>query len=58
MEVVVDVVRGEGKAKGKPWPLYLALGDDAGEAIRQKSTKLLQHVDQWGDVIGSVSFDE
>jgi hypothetical protein len=57
MEAVVDVVRGEGKAKGRPWPLYLALGDDADEGIRQKSTKLLKHVDEWGDVIRSVNFD-
>jgi hypothetical protein len=58
MEVVVDVVRGEGKAKGRPWPLYLALGDDADANIRQRSMSLLKHVDQWGDVIKSVNFDE
>lgn len=58
MEAVVDVVRGEGKAKGRPWPLYLVLGDDADEGIRQKATKLLKHVDQWSDVIRTVSFDE
>jgi hypothetical protein len=58
MEVVVDVVRGEGKAKGRPWPLYLALGDDADANIRQRSMNLLKHVDQWGDVIKSVNFDE
>jgi hypothetical protein len=57
MEAVVDVVKGEGKAQGRPWPLYLALGDDAGEDIRLKTTKLLKHVDEWGDVIRSVSFD-
>jgi hypothetical protein len=57
MEAVVDVVRGEGKAKGRPWPLYLALGCDADEGIRQKSARLLQHVDEWGDVIKSVNFD-
>ncbi|KIM81166.1 hypothetical protein PILCRDRAFT_8866 [Piloderma croceum F 1598] len=58
MEVVVDVVRGEGKAKGRPWPLYLALGDDADANIRQRSMNLLKHMDQWGDVIKSVNFDE
>jgi len=57
MEAVVDVVKGEGKAIGRPWPLYLALGDDADDGIRQKSTKLLRHVDEWGDVIKSVNFD-
>jgi len=58
MEAVLDVVMGEGKAKGRPWPLYLALGDDADRDIRQKSTRLLQHIDQWGDVIKNVNFDE
>jgi len=57
METVVDVVKGEGKAKGRRWPLYLALGDDAEEGIRQKSNKLLRHVDEWRDVIKSVNFD-
>jgi len=57
MEAVVDVVKGEGKAKGRSWPLYLALGDDADEGIRQKSSKLLRHVDEWRDVIKSVNFD-
>lgn len=58
MEAVVDVVKGEGKAKGRPWPLYLVLGHDAEEAIRQKTTKLLNHIDEWSDVIGAVGFDE
>ncbi|GLB40934.1 putative enoyl-(Acyl carrier protein) reductase [Lyophyllum shimeji] len=29
MEAVIDVVRGEGVAKGRPWPGYLILGEDA-----------------------------
>jgi len=58
MEVVVDVVNGEGKAKGRPWPLYLALGDDADAGIRQRSTTLLKHIDEWGDVIRTVNFED
>jgi hypothetical protein len=57
MNTVVDVVRGEGKANGRPWPLYLVLGEDADRHIRLKCTKLLNHVDQWGDVIKNVQFD-
>lgn len=48
MEVVVDVVRGEGKAKGREWPLYLALGADSERDIRTKVGKLVRHVDEWG----------
>jgi len=58
MEAVVDVVKGEGKAKGRPFPLYLALGEDADAGIRQKSVTLLKHIDEWGDVIRTVDFDE
>src|SRR5882762_5677313 len=58
MEAVVDVVKGEGKAKGRPFPLYLALGEDADAGIRQKSVTLLKHIDEWGDVIRTVNFDE
>jgi hypothetical protein len=58
MAAVVDVVKGEGKAKGRPWPLYLALGVDADEAIRQRSNKLLRHADEWSDVIKAVNFNE
>lgn len=58
MEVVVDVVKGEGKASGREWPLYLALGEDSERDIRAKVGKLVRHVDEWGDVIRSVKFDE
>jgi len=53
MEIVVDVVRGEGVAAGKPWPLYLVLGEDAEEAIRTKCKKMLDHLDEWRDVVRS-----
>ena len=29
MEAVVDVVKGQGVANGKPWPFYLFLGEEA-----------------------------
>ncbi|KAF7984353.1 hypothetical protein HWV62_15375 [Athelia sp. TMB] len=58
MNVVVDVVKGEGKAKGREWPLYLALGEDSEAHIRGKAGKLLTHCDDWGNVIRDVKFDE
>ncbi|CAL1699310.1 unnamed protein product [Somion occarium] len=51
MEILVDVVRGEGRAAGKPWPLYLPLSIEAEEAIRNKCKVLLNVVDEWKDVI-------
>ncbi|KAJ6504115.1 hypothetical protein C8R47DRAFT_1316326 [Mycena vitilis] len=57
MEAVVDVVRGEGKAKGRPWPGRLALGQDVEQDVRAKCAKVLEGLDEWSDVVRSVSFD-
>ncbi|KII85496.1 hypothetical protein PLICRDRAFT_668304 [Plicaturopsis crispa FD-325 SS-3] len=57
MEAVVDVVRGEGKAKGRPWPTYLVLGDDAERDIRAKIQKMLDTLDAWADVTRGTNFD-
>lgn len=57
VEIVVDVVRGEGVAQGKEWPLYLPLGPDAETAFRGKSQTITKIVDEWGDVIRSTNFD-
>jgi hypothetical protein len=56
VEVIVDVVRGEGVAKGRPWPDYLFLGDDAEAAVRAKCSKFLKVLDEWADVTRNVSF--
>ncbi|KAF5370913.1 hypothetical protein D9615_009789 [Tricholomella constricta] len=50
MEAVVDVVRGEGIAKGRPWPGYLVLGEDAEKDVRDKCNKVLRVLDEWKDV--------
>lgn len=51
MRVLVDVVRGEGVAQGKEWPLYLPLGLEAESAIRDKCAKMTGVLDAWGGVI-------
>ena len=56
VEAIVDVVRGEGVAEGRPWPDYLFLGDDAEAAVRDKCSKLLKVLDDWADVTRNVSF--
>ncbi|KAG1745625.1 hypothetical protein EDB19DRAFT_454290 [Suillus lakei] len=55
MKVVVDVVRGEGVAAGREWPLYLVLGGDAERDIRNKCMTMLKHLDEWQDVIRDVN---
>ncbi|KAJ7678097.1 hypothetical protein DFH06DRAFT_1316882 [Mycena polygramma] len=57
MEAVVDVVRGEGNAKGRPWPGRLALGQDVEQDVRAKCAKVLGGLDEWSDVVRSVGFD-
>lgn len=57
MQVVVDVVRGEGVAKGRPWPGYLVLGEDAENDVRTKCSKVLKVLDEWVDVARGVNFD-
>ncbi|KAG2065634.1 NAD(P)-binding protein [Suillus decipiens] len=55
MNLVVDVVRGEGVAVGREWPLYLVLGEDAERDVRNKCMMMLKHLDEWQDVIRDVN---
>lgn len=55
MKFVVDVVRGEGVAAGREWPLYLVLGEDAERDVRNKCMMMLKHLDEWKDVIRDVN---
>ena len=50
MELVVDVVRGEGAAAGREWPLWLVLGRDAYTDVRAKCERILKTMDAWEDV--------
>jgi len=56
-EVIVDVVRGEGITKGRSWPEYLILGNDAEAGVREKTSKVLKVLDEWVDVTRNVNFD-
>lgn len=58
MELLVDVVRGEGKAKGKAWPLYLPMGATTDDAIQAKTKTILGVLDEWRDVIRDLEFDK
>ena len=55
-EAIVDVVRGEGVVKGRPWPEYLFLGEGAEEAVRGKCSKALKILDEWVDATLNVHF--
>jgi len=57
MEFLVDVIRGEGVAKDRPWPQYLILGEDAERDVREKCRKVINALDDWKDVSSKLSFD-
>lgn len=44
---VVDMVRSEGKAAGKPIPARFPLGADAVEVIRENCSKKMKICDEW-----------
>ena len=58
MTAVADVVRGEGSAAGKPWPLWLVLGRDAEQDFRNHIVQRLQNLDEWADVTRSTTVDD
>ncbi|KAF9560790.1 NAD(P)-binding protein [Agrocybe pediades] len=57
-KAIIDVVKGEGAAKGRPWPNYLVLGNDAEADTRNKIDKVLGALDLYADVTRGVNFDE
>ncbi|EIN08928.1 NAD(P)-binding protein [Punctularia strigosozonata HHB-11173 SS5] len=56
--VILDVVRGEGVATGRPWPGTLVLGEDAERDVRAKCEQMLSMLDEWKDVVRSTRVDE
>jgi len=56
VDVIADVVRGEGCAVGKRWPDILVLGEDAEKDIRSKCQDVLARLDdaEWQDVVRGV----
>jgi hypothetical protein len=48
MDVLVDVVRGEGRAAGrKSWPLWLFLGEDCMHDVRTRLNNMGSILDEW-----------
>ena len=58
MDVVVDLVHGEGRAAGKKgWPLWLFLGEDCISDVRKRAEKLLQTAEEWESAGVDLGFD-
>jgi hypothetical protein len=54
---IVDVVKGEGMAAGKPFPNRLPLGEYAVKAMRLKCEEILRACKEWEEVSKSTTFE-
>lgn len=56
VEVILDLIRGEGGAQGREVPKTIPLGTDCFEAVERVSTGALATLKEWKDVIVSTDF--
>ena len=55
---MIDVVKSEGMAAGRPMPKRLPLRKDSLKTIREKCTETLRLCDEWEEVIVSTNRDD
>ena len=53
----MDVVRGEGAAKDKPFPPELVLGTDCYDTVKADLLRTLELLEAWKDVSKSTDFE-
>jgi hypothetical protein len=56
-KVMVDVLKGEGCAKGREMPERMPIGADAVDITRARHKEFLQICDEWESVAGSTDRD-
>jgi hypothetical protein len=56
VDVIVDLARGEGVTKGKPFPKFLALGSDCHKVVKGEAENALRNLEEWKDVTQSTDF--
>jgi len=56
VEVVIDVIKGEGAAQGKTVPSVFQLGSDCYAIVTEACNKTLKNLEEWKDVIVSTDF--
>ena len=57
VDVVVDLVKGEGIAEGRELPLRLPLGSDCYGLVKGKCEEMLGVLEQWKEVIKSTDIE-
>ncbi|EEB94741.1 hypothetical protein MPER_06398 [Moniliophthora perniciosa FA553] len=56
VEIMVDIVRGEGVARGKTFSNNIQLGSDCYEVAKAECEKALSQLEEWKDVSCSTDF--
>lgn len=57
VKVMVDIIKGEGKAAGKDLPNRIPVGPDALEAVREACRLQLAVCDEWETIVRLTEFD-
>lgn len=55
-EIIVDLVRGKGSAKGKEFLRFLLLGKDCYELVKEELEKAVLNIEEWKEVTQSTDF--
>ena len=53
---MIDVIKGEGAATGKPFPTVFAMGSDCYAVVKQSAENTLKRLEEWKDVTFSTDF--
>ena len=56
VQVIIDVVHGEGAAAEKEFPTVVALGSDCYSVVKAVSEKTLARLEEWKEVSFSTDF--
>jgi len=56
VQVIIDVIKGEGLASGKPFPKVLAIGSDCYAVVKKAAEEALDRLEEWKDVTFSTDF--
>ena len=56
VELMLDLIRGEGAAAGKDLPPVAYLGSDCVEAVKKSCQTTLQRIEEWETVFSSTDF--
>ncbi|KAL1725378.1 hypothetical protein EV714DRAFT_221409 [Schizophyllum commune] len=58
VQVMLDVVRGEGVAAGRPWEINVQLGSDCFAVVKQHCETALKRLSEWEDITKSTDIQE